>query len=69
LSCFTGQVIFVSTDLLKYGLEAGSAKQPEDHFNAEIGLKGLDASTAEKTCEVGGGGIGGIQLSERRDEE
>ena len=69
LSGFTGQFIFALAHLLKHGLEPRSTKEPEHHFDAEVGLGGLDPATTEKPREIGGGRVGSIQLSERRDEE
>ena len=66
---FTGQFIFALAHLLKQGLEPRSAKEPEHHFDAEVGLGGLNPSTTEKPREIGGGWVGSIQLSERGNEE
>ena len=69
LSGFTGQRIFSRAYLLKYRLESRSTKDPEDHFDAEVGLEGLDLVTAKKPCEISGRWVGSIQLRERRDEQ
>jgi hypothetical protein len=69
LSGFTGQFIFALADLLKHGLEPRSTKEPEHHFDAEVGLGGLDPAATEKPREIGGGWVGSIQLSERGNEE
>jgi hypothetical protein len=69
LSGFTGQFFIALAYLLKHCLETGSAKEPEYHFNAEIGLEGYDSTAAKKPREVGSRGIGRIQLSKRRDEQ
>ncbi len=66
---FTGHVIFALAHLFKQGLEARSTKEPEYHFDAEVCLGGLDPAATEKPCEVGGGRVGSIQLSERGNEE
>ncbi len=69
LSGFTWQCTFVFAYLLKHSLESRSTKEPKHHLNAEIGLGGLNPATTEKPCEIGGGWIGSIQLSERGYEE
>ena len=69
LSGFTGQFIFTLADLLKQGLEPRSTKEPEHHFDAEVGLGGFNPATTEKPREIGSGRVGGIQLSERGNEE
>ena len=69
LSSFTRQFIFAPAHLLKHSLKPRSTKDSEHHFDAEVGLGGLNPATTEKSGEIGGGGVGGIQLRERRDEE
>ena len=69
LSGFTGQFLFAPAHLLKHGLEPRSAEDSEHHLDAEVGLGGLNPMTTEKPREIGGGWVGGIQLSERRDEQ
>jgi len=69
LSGFTRQFIIALAHLLKNGLEPRSTKEPEHHFDAEVGLRGLDPAATEKPREIGGGWIGSIQLGERRDEQ
>ena len=54
---------------LKHSLESRSAEDPEHHFDAKVGLGGLNPTTTEKPCEIGGGWVGSIQLSERGNEE
>ena len=69
LSGFTGQFLFALAHLLKQSLEPRSTKEPEHHLDAEVCLGGLNPSATEKPREIGGGWVGGIQLSERRDEQ
>jgi hypothetical protein len=65
---FTWQFIFACSHQLKQGLEPRSTKEPEHHLDAEIGLRSLDSSATEESREIGGGGVGSIELSEWRDE-
>lgn len=69
LSDFTGDFILALVYMFKHSLEPRSTKEPEHHFDAEVGLKGLDPAATEKSREIGGGWVGSIQLSERGNEE
>ncbi len=69
LSGFTWQFIFVFAHLLKHSLEPRSTKEPEHHFDAEVGLGGFNPATTEKPREIRCGRVGSIQLSERGNEE
>jgi len=65
----TGQFMSSLANLRKQGFDPRSAKEPQHHVDPEVGLGGLDPAATEESGEIGGGGVGCIQLSERRDEQ
>jgi hypothetical protein len=66
---FSRQFSFARSHVSKQGLDSGSAKESQHHVDPEIGLGGLNPAATEKSREIGGGGVGRIQLSERGDKQ